>query len=192
MSLKYKTKIFPLWCLVNYWTRIYRIYSNQICRIYSNQSNFILTTEFIYYNVWLLIRRYLYCASHEQCQKTQRWGVHDCYLSILVSTSGQMDSVQQTMNIICIKGSLDNISSVVTQSIDKDVFHYFKEEKSLLWWSSDLGNSCCHPYGRLEECFIVTKKHTEPSKLPLYCGPWTLKLLNKESFVVLVWFGLFL
>lgn len=80
---------------------------------------------------------------------------------MLVSASDQMDSVQQTMNIICIKGILGYILSVVTQSIDKGVFYYFKEEKSLLWWSRELRNSQCHPYGRLGECFIVTEEHTE-------------------------------
>lgn len=39
---------------------------------------------------------------------------------------GQMDSVQQTVNIICIKGNLAYMPSVVTKSIDKGVFYYFK------------------------------------------------------------------
>lgn len=55
-----------------------------------------------------------------------------------------------------------------------------QEEQSFIL-SGELRNSQHYPYGRLEVCFIVTKEHTEDLKLPVYCGPRTLKLENKES-----------
>jgi len=79
---------------------------------------------------------------------------------------GQVDYVQQTMNIICTKGSLNYVSSVVTPSIDKGVFYYFRDvtgRKKTFYagLSRKLRNSQCQPYGRLEECFIVPKEHME-------------------------------
>lgn len=77
------------------------------------------------------------------------------------------------------------MSSVVTDSIDKGEFYYFKTvtERTVFYagLSRELRNSQCCPYGSLEVCFIVTKEHIEDLKLPVYCGPRTLKLENKES-----------
>lgn len=108
--------------------------------------------------------------------------VHPCWYQ----PPSQTDSVQQTMNIICKKGSLGYMSSVVTHSIDKGVFYYFKDVTGrkipfCAVLSRELWIFHCQPYGRLKECFIVTKEHTEDSKLPFYYGPRTLKLLNKAS-----------
>lgn len=77
------------------------------------------------------------------------------------------------------------MSSIVTDSIDKGRFYYFKTVTGRKIFHSglsrELRNSQCYPYGRLEVCFIVAKEHIEDLKLPVYCGPRTLKLQNKAS-----------
>lgn len=89
------------------------------------------------------------------------------------------------MNIICIKGSLGYMSSVVTDSLIQVGFITSKllQVRTIFYagLSIELRNSQCYPYGRLEICFIVTKEHIEDLKLPIYCGPRTLKLENRES-----------
>lgn len=71
------------------------------------------------------------------------------------------------------------------RQFDKGRFYYFKivTVRTIFYagLSTELRNSQCYPYGRLEVCFIVTKEHIEDLKLPVYCGPRTLKLENKES-----------
>lgn len=75
------------------------------------------------------------------------------------------------------------MSSIFRDTTDKGRFYYFETVTGSKIFYAGLSreprNSQCYPYGRLEVLLLL--KNIEDLKLPVYCGPRTLKLQNKES-----------